>query len=92
MESRMISQGICVEIECMVRKFIWRNSAEGKKLALMSWKSICQPRSCGGDVNKIKCWSDNWASSVGPLVNQIPSHDNLDLEFTLKNLGNADGY
>ncbi|KAA3481580.1 hypothetical protein EPI10_021938 [Gossypium australe] len=85
----------------MVRKFIWGNSSGGKKLTLVSWKSRALfkiwPLLCENifwfvrNGNKIRCWSDNWISGVGPLVNQIPSYGNLDVECTLKNLVNTNG-
>lgn len=47
MQSMMILQAICDEIEHLVRKFIWVNSSERNKFPLVSLKSICQPRACG---------------------------------------------
>lgn len=47
MQSMMIPKGLCEEIERMVRKFIWGSSNGEKKLALVSWDNICQPRDHG---------------------------------------------
>ncbi|KAK5793327.1 hypothetical protein PVK06_034470 [Gossypium arboreum] len=48
MQSMMIPRKICDEIECLVRRFIWRTSDGKKKTLLVGWDSICQPKWCGG--------------------------------------------
>ncbi|KAA3480419.1 LINE-1 reverse transcriptase isogeny [Gossypium australe] len=48
MQSMMIPQGTCDEIESIVRQFIWGPVGGSKKMALISWNSLCQPNFCGG--------------------------------------------
>ncbi|KAH1046922.1 hypothetical protein J1N35_037706 [Gossypium stocksii] len=48
MQSMMIPKGLCDEIEGMVRQFIWGASSGNRKIALVSWDSLCQPKSNGG--------------------------------------------
>lgn len=43
MQSMMISKGIYVEIERLVRQFIWGSSSGKKKLAMANWNFIFQP-------------------------------------------------
>ncbi|MBA0715873.1 hypothetical protein Golax_014751, partial [Gossypium laxum] len=44
----MIPKGLCDEIKLMDRRFIWGSQNGDKKMALVSWDSICQPRSHRG--------------------------------------------
>ncbi|KAA3480695.1 endonuclease/exonuclease/phosphatase family protein [Gossypium australe] len=44
----MVPKGACDEVEGLVRQFIWGSSGGSKKMALVSWDAICQPRSYGG--------------------------------------------
>lgn len=48
MQSMMISRQTCEEIEYLVRRFIWGTSDGKKKISLVGWDSICQPKWCGG--------------------------------------------
>ncbi|KAK5777246.1 hypothetical protein PVK06_045213 [Gossypium arboreum] len=48
MQSMMISKGLCDEIEDMVRQFICGSTSGNRKIALVSWDSICQPKLNGG--------------------------------------------
>ncbi|KAA3466982.1 reverse transcriptase [Gossypium australe] len=48
MQSLAIPKGVCEEIERIARQFIWGGSVDNPKSALVSWDSICQPRSHGG--------------------------------------------
>ncbi|KAA3477068.1 endonuclease/exonuclease/phosphatase family protein [Gossypium australe] len=48
MQSIMIPRKICDEIEFLVRRFIWGTSDGKKKMSLVGWDSICQPKWCGG--------------------------------------------
>ncbi|KAH1057051.1 hypothetical protein J1N35_035116 [Gossypium stocksii] len=48
MQSTLVPKGICDAIEVLARQFIW-GAAEGKrKLALVGWNKICQPKMHGG--------------------------------------------
>ncbi|KAA3488323.1 nitrogen regulatory protein P-II-like protein [Gossypium australe] len=40
----MIPQGICEEIERIVRQFIWGYSGGSRKMTLVNWQPICQPK------------------------------------------------
>ncbi|KAK5813591.1 hypothetical protein PVK06_029042 [Gossypium arboreum] len=48
MQSMMITRQICDEIECLVKRFIWGTTDGKKKMSLVSWDFICQPKWCGG--------------------------------------------
>ncbi|KAA3489594.1 reverse transcriptase [Gossypium australe] len=166
MQSLSIPKGVCEEIERIARQFIWGGSAGNPKTALVSWDSICQPRSHGGlgfrrlqdhnnsflmklcfnlvsrkdalwvrvlrskygwksqlpvsiqkshcyhiwrslskvwplvyenlmwsvgDGTTIRGWEDIWIPDVGPLVNHVPAHANLNLDSTLKDWVLQDG-
>lgn len=47
MQSMMIPMKIFDEIEILVRMFIWGTS-DGKKMSLVGWDFVCQPKWCGG--------------------------------------------
>ncbi|KAA3486303.1 LINE-1 reverse transcriptase isogeny [Gossypium australe] len=40
----MIPKGVCLEIEKVVRHFIWGRTDGNPKMSLIGWDSICQPR------------------------------------------------
>ncbi|KAK5784519.1 hypothetical protein PVK06_039043 [Gossypium arboreum] len=44
----MVPKGLCDEIDQMVKQFIWGSYNEVKKMTLVSWDSVCQPRVHGG--------------------------------------------
>ncbi|KAK5825104.1 hypothetical protein PVK06_019908 [Gossypium arboreum] len=48
MQSMMIPRSICDEIESLVKQFIWGSSEHKRKMSLVGWDSICQPKCCGG--------------------------------------------
>lgn len=48
MQFMMIPQGICKEIERIVRQFIQGSSEGSKNITLVNWQTICQPKACGG--------------------------------------------
>ncbi|KAK5772179.1 hypothetical protein PVK06_048455 [Gossypium arboreum] len=48
MQSVMIPKGLCDEIDVMIRQFIWGSTSDNKKITLVIWDSICQPKSHGG--------------------------------------------
>ncbi|KAA3465652.1 Retrovirus-related Pol polyprotein LINE-1 [Gossypium australe] len=48
MQSMLIPKGLCDEIEALVKQFIWGSTSGNKKIALVSWDSICQPKSHDG--------------------------------------------
>ncbi|XP_016676268.2 uncharacterized protein [Gossypium hirsutum] len=48
MQSTLVPKGICDSIEKLVRQFIWGAMEGGKKLALVGWNNICQPKIHGG--------------------------------------------
>lgn len=48
MQSIMIPRKTRYEIESLVKQFIWGSSERQKKMSLVGWDSICQPRGCGG--------------------------------------------
>ncbi|KAK5845345.1 hypothetical protein PVK06_001517 [Gossypium arboreum] len=48
MQSMMIPRNTCDEIEKIIKQFIWGFSERSKKMALVGWDTICQPKECGG--------------------------------------------
>ncbi|KAA3474067.1 RNA-directed DNA polymerase (Reverse transcriptase) [Gossypium australe] len=64
MQSLMIPEGICEEIERLVRK----------KLALVNWDSGCQPRSSGG--LRFHCLEDHNKSFLMKLGFNLVPNDN----------------
>ncbi|MBA0841108.1 hypothetical protein Goarm_003622 [Gossypium armourianum] len=44
----MIPRKIIDEIKILVKQFIWGSSDNRKKMSLVGWDSICQPKRCGG--------------------------------------------
>ncbi|MFQ6643553.1 hypothetical protein Gotur_017201 [Gossypium turneri] len=39
-----------------------------------------------GDGRNIRCWRDPWIPNVGPLINLIPRHASLDLDYWLNDM------
>lgn len=50
MQSMLIPKALCEEIECMVHRFVCRSSNSGRKVVLVGWEDVCQPRE-HGDLN-----------------------------------------
>ncbi|KAJ1439454.1 hypothetical protein SESBI_02390 [Sesbania bispinosa] len=48
MQAFVFPIGVCEEIERLCRNFIWGSSSETRKLHLISWRKICQPKKIGG--------------------------------------------
>ncbi|KAH1065107.1 hypothetical protein J1N35_030094 [Gossypium stocksii] len=48
MQTVMVLKGLCDEIKRIVRKFVWGSTNGNAKVALISWDSVCQPKSHGG--------------------------------------------
>ncbi|KAL1127374.1 hypothetical protein V6Z11_A13G174800 [Gossypium hirsutum] len=48
MQSLMIPKNVYLEIEKLVRQFIWGCTDDHSKMSLVGWDSICQPCSRGG--------------------------------------------
>ncbi|KAH1097786.1 hypothetical protein J1N35_014707 [Gossypium stocksii] len=80
MQSMMIPKKICDEIENLVRKFIWGASDNKKKMSLMGWDSICEPKWCGGleegiwNLNLLQVWlPDDLIQLIVGIPPQHPS-------------------
>ncbi|KAH1123201.1 hypothetical protein J1N35_006361 [Gossypium stocksii] len=48
MQTMLVPKSICDEIKRVVQKFIWGSHNGSSKTALVSWDSVCQPKSRGG--------------------------------------------
>ncbi|KAJ1391877.1 ribonuclease H [Sesbania bispinosa] len=48
MQAFVFPVGVCEEIERLCRNFIWGSSSERKKLHLIAWSKIFQPKKVGG--------------------------------------------
>ncbi|MBA0586295.1 hypothetical protein Gorai_017039, partial [Gossypium raimondii] len=81
-KSLMIPQELSEKIECLVWKFIWGTNGVSRKVSLVSWQAICQPKACGGSKYRVKegipedIPEDN-------IVVSVPSFGDLFLEFGL---------
>ncbi|KAH1083889.1 hypothetical protein J1N35_023650 [Gossypium stocksii] len=105
MQSLMILKGVCLEIEKLVRHFIWGRIDDHPKMSLIGWDTICEPRARGGlslrllkDQNKsflmkigFSLISKSDAFWVRVLRSKIPSSTNLDLDCRVRDFVNSDG-
>lgn len=48
MQSALLPESICNEIERIFRRFIWADSTEKKAIHLIKWSTLCQPKLDGG--------------------------------------------
>lgn len=48
MQSTKIPTSVLTKIEQSCKHFIWSGNAEQRKLNLIRWDTLCQPKSCGG--------------------------------------------
>ncbi|KAH1122786.1 hypothetical protein J1N35_005946 [Gossypium stocksii] len=48
MQSMMIPKKTCDKIESLVKQFIWGASERRRKMPLVNWDAICQPKMSGG--------------------------------------------
>ncbi|XP_016168765.1 uncharacterized protein LOC107611342 [Arachis ipaensis] len=48
MQYAVLSSTTCNTIDCICRNFLWGNTEQTKKIHLLSWKRVCEPKSCGG--------------------------------------------
>lgn len=48
MQSVLLPKAICDEIDKFCRGFIWGDSAERRKIHLISWDNVCSPKQCEG--------------------------------------------
>ncbi|KAK9139396.1 hypothetical protein Scep_009077 [Stephania cephalantha] len=48
MQTTKLPASICDDIDKTCRKFLWGGADRGKKVNLVSWNEICQPKGCGG--------------------------------------------
>lgn len=48
MQSTILPRSTCDAIDKKCRNFVWGDSQEGKKIHMVSWSNLCQPKRCGG--------------------------------------------
>ena len=48
MSTFRVPDGVCNELDALIRKFWWGTNKSGRFLALKCWDSICQPKEFGG--------------------------------------------
>ncbi|KAA3469838.1 LINE-1 reverse transcriptase isogeny [Gossypium australe] len=66
MQSLKIPQGICDEIESIVRQFIWGSSGRSKRMVFVNWDSVCQSKSCGGlGIRQLKDQNSSFLLKLG---------------------------
>lgn len=66
MQSMMILNGLCDKIEHLVRQCIWGSSRGKRKMMLVSWEPICQPRSCRGfGIRRLKNQNTSFLMKLG---------------------------
>ncbi|KAH1063509.1 hypothetical protein J1N35_028496 [Gossypium stocksii] len=66
MQSMMIPRKTCDEIESLVKQFIWETSERRRKMSLVNWDTICQPKMCGGlGLRKLKDQNISFLMKLG---------------------------
>lgn len=48
MQLALILIGVCVEIEKIIKKFVWGASSNDRKISLIGWDKFCMPMDRGG--------------------------------------------
>ncbi|CAN1170063.1 Putative ribonuclease H protein At1g65750 [Linum perenne] len=48
MQTTLLPNEVCNEIDKQIRNFIWGSFNGDRKLHLLSWEKVCQPKNCGG--------------------------------------------
>ncbi|MBA0692548.1 hypothetical protein Goari_010100, partial [Gossypium aridum] len=81
-------EGLSEEIEHMVHQFVWRFSSSGKDVALVYWEDVQVLRAKYGVAIGIP---ETLSCSRGLLVNPIPGHASLDLDYSLNGMVANDG-
>ncbi|KAA3482036.1 RNA-directed DNA polymerase (Reverse transcriptase) [Gossypium australe] len=66
MQTLMIPQGVCDDIERLARQFICGSTEKKSKMALVGWDTICQPRACGGlGLRQLKDQNSSFFMKIG---------------------------
>ncbi|KAE8731122.1 hypothetical protein F3Y22_tig00002840pilonHSYRG00305 [Hibiscus syriacus] len=66
MQSTMLPKIVCLDIEKLIRKFIWGSSATVSKILLVNWEVLCQPRDHGGlDLRRVHDFNAAFILQVG---------------------------
>lgn len=62
-----------IEIDKVVRDFVWGSSDKGRKLHLVKWEEVCKPKGEGGlglkkaeDMNKVFLMKLGWCYMTNP--------------------------
>ncbi|MBA0660121.1 hypothetical protein Goklo_012173 [Gossypium klotzschianum] len=84
----ILAQSILLEIEHMVRQFVWRSLNSGKDVALVNWEDVQVLRAKYRVAIGIP---ETLSRSTGLLVNPIPRHASLDLDYSLNDMVANDG-
>ncbi|XP_059315479.1 uncharacterized protein LOC132066113 [Lycium ferocissimum] len=62
----ILPQSVVKEVDKLCRGFLWGNTEDKKKINLVAWEKICQPKSHGGlNIKRCKVWN---IASVGKLI------------------------
>ncbi|XP_052880528.1 uncharacterized protein LOC128286832 [Gossypium arboreum] len=80
-----VAIGIPENLSCSKISFMWR--ALTKVWPLIQENLIWLM----GDGKNTRCWRDPWIPNVGPLVNLIPRHSSLDLDYSLSDMVSVNG-
>ncbi|KAG8495967.1 hypothetical protein CXB51_009247 [Gossypium anomalum] len=73
-QTMMIPKGLCDEIECIVRKFVWGSTNGNTKVALVNWDSVCQLKPHEG--LGLRCLEDHNTSFMMKMGFKIISNVN----------------
>lgn len=74
MQITKIPSGIRDKIDQACRHFIWSEAAEKKKLSLVKWDNICQPKRCGGlGFKKLSLMNDALLMKIGWGLTSSPN-------------------
>lgn len=48
MQTTLIPRQICTELDKKCRNFVWGSSSDKRKIHLVNWNTVCQPKVLGG--------------------------------------------
>lgn len=48
MQTSVVLVYICEELNKVIRRFVWNDGEESRKLHLISWDTLCLPKNAGG--------------------------------------------
>ena len=66
MQTTSLPSSVCDNIERACRSFIWGSTTNERKLSLVKWNEICQPKSSGGlGLRDMRAMNDAFLMKIG---------------------------